>query len=148
MHSPLESNDPPPTIRVDAQGKLTFLNWAELWHYREILYFLVERDFKLRYRQTVLGVSWAVIQPLITMVVFTFIFGGVAKVSSDGIPYPIFSFAALVPWTFFMNGVSVAADSLVGQSHLVRKVYFPRIFIPLGRVLGGALDFVFAFVKI
>src|SRR5437868_5182166 len=124
MHSPLEVDDTPPTIRVDAQGKLAFLDLTELWHYREMLYFLIERDFKLRYRQTVLGVSWAIIQPLITMVVFSFVFGNVAKVSSDGIPYPIFSFAALVPWTFFSNGVSIASDSLVGQAHLVRKIYF------------------------
>jgi lipopolysaccharide transport system permease protein len=148
MQRPLESHDPSLTIRVDAQEKLAFLNWAELWHYRETLYFLIERDFKLRYRQTVLGASWAVIQPLVTMIIFTFIFGGVAKVSTDNIPYPIFSFAALVPWTFFMNGVSTASDSLVGQSHLVRKVYFPRILIPLARVLGGMIDYFVALVTL
>jgi lipopolysaccharide transport system permease protein len=148
MHSPGEVNDAPPTIRVDAEAKLDFLNWGDIWNSREMLYFLVERDFKVRYRQTILGISWAVIQPLITMIVFTFIFGGVAKLPSDSIPYPIFSFAALVPWTFFSNGVAVACDSIVSQQHLVRKIYFPRIFIPLGRVLGGMIDLIIALVTL
>jgi lipopolysaccharide transport system permease protein len=114
-----------PILRVDADSYPMFMDFAELWHYREMLYFLIVRDLKVRYRQTLLGVSWAVIQPLITMVVFSVFFGNVAKVSSNGIPYPIFSFVALVPWTFFNNGVAMASDSLVGQAHLVRKVYFP-----------------------
>jgi lipopolysaccharide transport system permease protein len=135
-----------PTVRVDASGSLAVVDWSELWHYREMLYFLILRDLKLRFRQTVLGVAWAIIQPVTTMIVFTIFFGNVAQVSSDGIPYPIFSFAALVPWTFFTNGVAVASDSLVGQAHLVRKVYFPRILIPLGRVLGGLVDFGIALI--
>src|SRR5258708_31034970 len=116
MFNPLKAREDVPSVRVDANGASAFLNWAELWHYREVLYFLIVRDLKVRYRQTVLGVAWAVIQPVTTMIVFTVFFGNVAKVSSDGIPYPIFSFAALVPWTFFINGVSVASDSLVGQA--------------------------------
>jgi len=112
-----------------------------LWQYREMLYLLITRDITVRYRQTVLGAAWAIIQPLSSMVVFTIFFGGVAKIPSNGIPYPLFAFAALVPWTFFANGVAVGADSLVGQAHLVRKVYFPRMLIPLARILGGLVDF-------
>ncbi|MBX3064506.1 MAG: ABC transporter permease [Anaerolineae bacterium] len=126
-------------LRVDssAQG----INFAELWDYREALYHLLVRDIKLRYRQTILGALWAVLRPLITMVVFTVFFNTVAQVSSDGLPYPVFSFAALVPWTLFSDGIGMAADSLVGQAHLVRKVYFPRLYIPLGRIFGGVIDY-------
>jgi lipopolysaccharide transport system permease protein len=135
-----------PFLRVDANVRRPLPEWRELWQYRETLFLLVQRDLKLRYRQTILGATWAIIQPFTTMVIFTIFFGGVAKVSTDTIPYPIFSFAALVPWTFFSNGISMASDSLVGQAHLVRKVYFPRIYIPLGRILGGFVDFLIAMV--
>lgn len=118
----------------------------EVWAYRELLLFLVWRDFKVRYRQTVLGVLWAVIQPLAAMVVFTIVFGGFAKVPSDGLPYPLFSFAALVPWAFFATGLTRATESVVSNSNLIQKVYFPRLVIPIAAVLGGSIDFVVSFV--
>ncbi|MGI9189293.1 MAG: ABC transporter permease [Longimicrobiaceae bacterium] len=122
------------------------LDLRELWEYRELLAFLVWRDIKVRYKQTVLGASWAVIQPFFTMVVFSLFFGRLAKVPSDGIPYPIFSFAALVPWTFFANGVSKATASLVSSQNMLKKVYLPRLALPLAAVLGGIVDFGIAFV--
>ena len=117
----------------------------ELWEFREVLYFLVWRDIKVRYRQTLLGAAWAIIQPLMTMVVFTVFFGRLAKMPSDGVPYPIFAFAALVPWTFFANGVAQGAMSLVASGHLITKVYFPRLLVPTARVLGGMLDLLLSF---
>jgi lipopolysaccharide transport system permease protein len=122
------------------------LDLRELWQYRELLYFLVWRDIKVRYKQTALGASWAIIQPFFTMVVFSLFFGRLAGVPSDGIPYPIFSFAALVPWTFFANGLTHSANSLVGSQNLIKKVYFPRLAIPTATVLAGAVDFALAFV--
>ena len=122
------------------------LDLRELWRYRELLYFLIWRDIKVRYKQTAFGATWAIIQPFFTMIVFSVFFGGLAKVPSDGIPYPLFSFAALVPWTFFANGVSKAANSLVNSQNLLKKVYFPRLAIPVAAVLGGIVDFVIAFM--
>jgi len=116
-----------------------------VWEFRELLYFLVWRDIKVRYKQTVLGAAWAILQPLFTMVVFSVFFGRLAKVPSDGLPYPIFSYAALVPWGFFANGLIGAADSLVGNANLIKKVYFPRLLVPFSAVLSGALDFMLAF---
>jgi lipopolysaccharide transport system permease protein len=121
------------------------LDLRELWQYRELLYFLVWRDIKVRYKQTALGASWAIIQPFFTMVVFSLFFGRLAGVPSDGVPYPIFSFAALVPWTFFANGLTNSANSLVGSQNLLKKVYFPRLAIPTATVLAGAVDFALAF---
>lgn len=121
------------------------LKLREVWEYRELLYFLVWRDVKVRYQQTVLGAAWAIIQPVMTMVVFSIFFGRLANVPSDGIPYPIFSFTALVPWTFFANGLANAANSLVGSSNLLKKVYFPRLVIPIAAVLAGVVDFALAF---
>ena len=117
----------------------------ELWEYREVLYFLVWRDIKVRYRQTLIGAAWAIVQPFMTMVVFTVFFGRLAKMPSDGIPYPLFAFAALVPWTFFANGLTQGAMSLVASGHLITKVYFPRLLVPTARVLGGMLDLLLAF---
>lgn len=117
----------------------------DVWEYRELLYFLIWRDIKVRYKQTALGAAWAIIQPVMTMTVFSLFFGKLAKVPSDNIPYPIFSFAALVPWTLFANGLSQASNSLVGSAHLITKVYFPRLTIPLATVLAGAVDFGLAF---
>jgi lipopolysaccharide transport system permease protein len=111
-----------------------------------LLYFLIWRDVKVRYKQTVLGAAWAVIQPFFTMVVFSVFFGRLAQISSDDIPYPIFSYAALVPWTFFANGLRQASTGLVTHAGLIRKVYFPRLAIPIARVLAGAVDFMLAFV--
>jgi len=122
------------------------LKLRELWAYRELLYFLVWRDIKVRYKQTVLGAAWAVIQPFFTMVVFSLFFGSLAKMPSDGIPYPIFAYTALVPWTFFANGLTQASNSLVGNSGLIKKVYFPRLAIPIAGVLSNLVDFALAFV--
>jgi len=124
----------------------TALNLADLWLYRELIYFLTWRDIKVRYKQTVLGAAWAIIQPFFTMVVFSLFFGSLAKVPSDGIPYPIFAYAALVPWTFFANGLTQASNSLVGNSGLIKKVYFPRLAIPIAGVLSNLVDFALAFV--
>jgi len=116
------------------------LNFKELWAYRELFYVLVQRDIKVRYKQTVLGVVWAVLQPLLTMAIFTVVFGGLAKIPSDGYPYAIFVFAALLPWTFFANAVSASSISLVNSANMVSKVYFPRIIIPLSSIGGGLVD--------
>lgn len=122
------------------------LKLRDLWEYRELFYFLTWRDVKVRYKQTVLGATWAIIQPFMTMVVFTIFFGRLAKIPSDGIPYPIFAYAALVPWTFFANGLTQSSNSLVGNAHLITKVYFPRLVIPVSTVLSGVIDFVIAFL--
>jgi lipopolysaccharide transport system permease protein len=124
------------------------LRLGELFEYRELLYFLVWRDIKVRYKQTALGASWAVIQPFFTMVVFSLFFGRLAKVPSDGIPYPIFSFAALVPWTFFATSLTNSSNSLVGSANLIKKVYFPRLAIPIATVLSGLVDFAIAFAML
>jgi lipopolysaccharide transport system permease protein len=117
----------------------------ELWRYRELVYFLIWRDVKVRYKQTALGAAWAVLQPVATMGVFSLFFGKLAQMPSDGLPYPLFSLAALVPWTFFSQGLIQSANSLVGSQNLVTKVYFPRLAIPLAAVLAGAVDFLLAF---
>jgi lipopolysaccharide transport system permease protein len=122
------------------------LKLAELWDYRELLYFLIWRDVKVRYKQTVLGAAWAVIQPFATMVVFSIFFGKLGQIPSDGIPYPIFTYTALLPWTFFANGLSQSSNSLVGSANLITKVYFPRLVMPLSGVLTGLIDFAIAFV--
>src|SRR5437764_11132109 len=114
-----------PVLRIEPSKGWVPLRLNELWEYRELLYFLVWRDIKVRYKQTALGAAWAIIQPFCTMVVFSLFFGHLGKMPSDGIPYPIFAFAALVPWGFFANGLSQSSNSLVGSSHLMTKVYFP-----------------------
>ena len=119
---------------------------AELWKHRELLYFLTWRDIKVRYKQTALGVAWAVLQPLATMAVFSLFFGRLARMPSEGVPYPLFVFAALVPWTFFANGLTQGANSVVLNQNLVTKIYFPRLAIPIATVLAGAVDFVLSFV--
>ncbi|MGE0451329.1 MAG: ABC transporter permease [Vicinamibacterales bacterium] len=136
---------PPPVLRIQASRGWTSLGLRELWAYRELLYFLTWRDIKVRYKQTALGAAWAVIQPFLTMVVFSLFFGRLARIPSDGIPYPIFSYAALVPWTFFANGLAGSTNSLVGSANLIKKVYFPRLAIPLAAVLSDAVDFAIAF---
>jgi lipopolysaccharide transport system permease protein len=117
------------------------LNLRDLWLYRELVYFMTWRDLKVRYKQTLLGVSWAVLQPFLTMVVFSIFFGGLAKVPSDGIPYPIFSFVGLLPWGLFANALLHASRSLYSNQNMVSKVYFPRLVLPLSSVLGGIVDF-------
>lgn len=124
------------------------LNLRELWAYREVLYFLIWRDLKVRYRQTVMGVGWAIAQPLFTAIIFTVFFGKVAKIPSDGVPYPVFTFAGLVPWTFFSTGLSQSANSLVLNRHLISKIYFPRPLLPLSRVLGALPDLGLAFLAL
>jgi len=121
------------------------INFRELWKYRELLFFLTWRDIKVRYKQTILGASWAILQPLFTMVIFSVFFGRLAKMPSDGIPYPIFSYAALVPWQFFANGMSQSSNSLVASANLIKKVYFPRLVVPVSAVLSGGVDFLIAF---
>ncbi len=145
-HGPLSARNDTPIIRVEPSLGWVSLRLNELWEYKELLYFLVWRDVKVRYKQTLLGVSWAIIQPFCTMVVFSLFFGKLAKMPSDGVPYPIFTFAALVPWTFFANGLSQASNSLVGSANLITKVYFPRLAIPIAAVLAGVIDFVLAFI--
>jgi lipopolysaccharide transport system permease protein len=120
------------------------LDLREIWSYRELLYFLTKRDIKVRYKQTVLGGLWAIIQPFFMMVVFTLFFGRLAKVPSDGIPYPIFVFVGLLPWTYFANALSASGNSLVGSANLITKVYFPRLIIPASASLAGLLDFFIA----
>ncbi len=135
-----------PLTVIEPSSGWVALRLRELWEYRELLYFLTWRDIKVRYKQTALGASWAIIQPFFTMLVFSIFFGRLAKVPSDGIPYPVFSYAALLPWTFFANGLSQASNSLVGSANLISKVYFPRLVVPLSSVLSGVLDFAIAFV--
>jgi lipopolysaccharide transport system permease protein len=135
----------PPVVRIEPSRGWASLRLVDLWHYRDLLYFFVWRDIKVRYKQTVLGAGWAILQPFFTMVIFTIFFGRLAKMPSDGVPYPIFAYTALVPWTFFSNGMVGAINSVVGGGSLIKKVYFPRLVMPLAAVLGGIVDFLFAF---
>lgn len=135
-----------PHLVIEPPARWPRLNAGELWAYRGLLFFLVWRDLKVRYAQTVMGAAWAIIQPLLTMVVFTIIFGNFAKVPSDGVPYPVFSLAALVPWTYFSVAFSTSSASLVTNTNLITKIYFPRLVIPLAPIAGGLVDFAIAFV--
>jgi len=143
---PSHNPEQAPVIRITPSQGWVSLQLRDLWEYRELLYFLTWRDIKVRYKQTILGAAWAIIQPFFTMVVFSLFFGRLAHVPSDGVPYPIFSYAALVPWTFFAYGLSQASNSLVSSADLIKKVYFPRLSIPIATVLSGIVDFVLAFV--
>jgi lipopolysaccharide transport system permease protein len=138
--------DHAPIVHIRPGRGWASLELGELWRYRELLYFLVWRDIKVRYKQTALGASWAVVQPFGTMVVFSLFFGRLAGIPSDGVPYPVFAYAALVPWTFFAQGLSQSANSLVASQDLIRKVYFPRLAIPAASVLAGLVDFAIAFL--
>ncbi|MBT5305050.1 MAG: ABC transporter permease [Candidatus Scalindua sp.] len=135
----------PITVIKPSKGWVS-LKLRDLWEYRELLYFLTWRDIKVRYKQTALGAMWAIIQPFFTMVVFSLFFGRLAKIPSVGIPYPLFAYAALVPWSFFANGLSQSSNSLVGSANLITKVYFPRLIIPVASVLSGIIDFAIAFI--
>jgi lipopolysaccharide transport system permease protein len=135
----------PRTVIKPSRGWIS-LGLKEVWEYRELLYFLTWRDVKVRYKQTALGAAWAILQPLLTMLIFTLFFGGLAKIGSDGLPYPIFSYAGLLPWTLFAEGVARSSQSLVSSSNLIKKVYFPRLIVPASAVLAGVLDFAIAFV--
>jgi lipopolysaccharide transport system permease protein len=131
--------------RIEPSRGLIPLKLRELWEYHELLYFLTWRDIKVRYKQTVLGAAWAIVQPFFTMLIFSLFFGRLAKIPSDGVPYPIFSYVGLVPWTFFANGLSQSSNSLVGSANLIKKVYFPRLVIPISSVISGTIDFGIAF---
>lgn len=122
------------------------IDWRELVEHRELLYFLILRDVKVRYKQTVLGVAWAVLPPVLTMVIFTLVFGRLASMPSEGVPYPVFVFAGLVPWTFFSNCVSQGAQSLINQQALLTKIYLPRLFIPAATIGGALVDMAISFV--
>lgn len=135
-----------PILNIEPSNTWVSLKLGELWQYRELLYFLIWRDIKVRYKQTALGAAWAIIQPLFSMLIFSLFFGRLAKMPSDGIPYPLFSLAALVPWTFFANGLNQSSNSLVASANLLKKVYFPRLVIPIATVLAGVVDFALSFV--
>jgi len=134
-----------PLVSIRAGGKFAAGDLKSLWAYRELLYFLTWRDVKVRYKQTVLGAAWAVIQPLFTMIVFSLFFGKLAKLPSDGVAYPLFACAAVLPWTFFSNAVTSSGASLVGSANLITKVYFPRMIIPAAAVAAGLIDLMIAF---
>jgi len=134
-------------IVIDPEkDKRVIINWQELWQYKDLFIFLVWRDIKTRYAQSVLGVGWAIIQPVFSMIVFTIVFGNLAKVNSEGVPYAIFSYTALVPWTFFSSSLTSASGSLISSKNLITKVYFPRLVIPISPVLGKLIDFGISFL--
>ena len=134
-----------PEIVIRPRKGWISIDWAEILRYRGLLYFLVWRDVKVRYKQTVLGAAWAIIQPVFSMIIFSIIFGSFAKIPSRGLPYPIFVYAGLLPWTFFANAVRLSGMSLVNQSHLLTKIYFPRLFVPTASVGAGLVDFALSF---
>lgn len=140
------ANTSPPVFRIDSKRGWFDFNFRELWDYRDLLFFLTWRDIKVRYRQTALGAAWAVLQPLLTMVVFSVIFGQLAKLPSEGFPYPIFTFTALLPWQLFSFSLTQSSNSLVGSQNLVSKVYFPRLVVPIAATLPGLVDFAIAFI--
>ncbi|HKP37816.1 MAG TPA: ABC transporter permease [Pyrinomonadaceae bacterium] len=156
--APPSSNDPAnqsnvlhvtpdkPVVVIKPTKAWAAIDFRELWAHRELLYFLVWRDVKVRYKQTLLGVAWVIVQPLFTALIFTIFFGILARVPSEGIPYTVFAFAGLLPWIFFSNAVAQSSNSLVGSAHLITKVYFPRIIIPAAAVAAGLLDFAISFV--
>lgn len=135
-----------PTVVIHGERGLFDLDLQGLWQYRDLFYFLVRRDVKARYAQSILGVGWAVIQPVFSMIVFTIVFGKLANISSDGVPYAIFSYAALVPWTYFSSALTDSTGSLIKNANMLQKIYFPRLIIPLTPVLGKLIDFLIALV--
>lgn len=135
-----------PVVRIEPCEGWVPLRLRELWEYRELLYFLTWRDIKVRYKQTVIGAAWAVLQPFLTMVVFTLVFKNIAAVPSDGLPYPVFAYTALLPWNLFAGALNRSSTSVVGQANLISKVYFPRLIVPLSATISGIIDFAIAFV--
>jgi lipopolysaccharide transport system permease protein len=135
----------PHKVRIQPSRGWVPLRLGDLWEYRELVYFLVWRDIKARYKQTAFGAAWAIVQPVLTMVVFSVFFGRLARMPSDGIPYPVFSLCALVPWTYFANSLMQSSNSLVANTALIKKVYFPRLAMPVASVLGGLVDLGLAF---
>jgi lipopolysaccharide transport system permease protein len=135
-----------PFIRIEPASNRLTLGLKELWEYRELLYFLVWRDVKVRYKQTAIGAAWAIIQPFLTMVIFTLVFDKFAKMPSNGLPYPIFSFAALLPWTYFSRSLNQSVLSVVSNANLITKVYFPRLLLPIAAIFGGLIDLAISFI--
>jgi lipopolysaccharide transport system permease protein len=140
------SKHEPTTVYIKPSKGLAALNLRDLWIYRELVFFMVWRDVKVKYKQTLLGMAWAVIQPIMTMLVFTFLFDRVAKLPTDGIPYPVFSFTALLPWGLFIVALNQGSRSLVAHNNMVTKIYFPRLILPMSSVFAGLVDFAIAFV--
>ena len=139
------SADIPPTFEITPSTGWKSLKLRELWHHRELMFFLTWREIKVRYKQTAMGAAWALLQPLFTMLIFTIFFGRLAKMPSDGVPYSVFVLTALVPWMFFSNGLILSSNSLVSNANLISKVYFPRLTVPIASVLAGVIDFLLAF---
>ena len=139
-------NQAPPTILIEPPRRWEALGLREFWRYRELLYFLIWRDIKVRYKQTVIGAAWAILQPFLTMIVFSVIFGGLIGVPSGGVPYPIFSYTGLLPWSFFAAALNRSSNSLIYDSNLISKIYFPRLILPFSAVLAMTLDFAAAFI--
>src|SRR5882762_7408083 len=135
-------------LRIQPSHGWVSLQLRDLWLYRELLYFFIWRDIKVRFKQTALGAAWAVIQPLFTMLVFSLFFGRLAKIPSDGVPYPLFSFTALLPWQLFAYALTESSNSVVANERLITKVYFPRLIVPLASILAGLVDFAIAFVLV
>lgn len=146
LQQPVQPPESYQITRIEPSTGWVALQLRELWRYRELLVFFAWRDIKVRYKQSILGVSWAIIQPFFTMVIFSLFFGRLAQVPSDDLPYPIFSYAALVPWTFFANALTQASNSLVTGANMIKKIYFPRLTMPIATVLAGVVDFVLAFI--
>jgi lipopolysaccharide transport system permease protein len=141
-----ETVEYPPVIIIEPSQSWLSVGLSELWAYRELLYFLIWRDVKVRYKQTAMGAAWAILQPVLTMMMFTLVFNRIAKVSSEGVPYPIFAFAALLPWSLFAGAVGRNIVSVVAESHLISKVHFPRLIVPVAATLSGLVDFAMAFL--
>ena len=135
-----------PVVIIEASKSWVSLRLGDLWAYRGLLYFLIWRDVKVRYKQTLLGATWAILQPLMTMLIFTLLFGKLAGIKSEGLPYPIFAYGGLLIWTFFANSVTNSGNSLVGSAHLITKIYFPRMIVPAGAVAAGLVDLALAFL--
>lgn len=133
-------------VRIDPPGGWFSLGLHELWKYRELLYFLVWRDLKVRYKQTAIGIGWAVLQPVVSMIIFTVIFGRFAKIPSDGVPYPLFAFTALLPWNYFAGALQRCTGSVVSDAHLISKVYFPRLILPMAGSVSSMVDFLVSFI--
>jgi len=144
--APQHPCSPPPTVVIEPTRGWASLQLRAVWEYRELLYFLVWRDLKVRYKQTVLGALWIILQPVVSIVVFSVLFGGLLKVPSGDVPYPIFAYAALLPWNYFASSLTRSSTSVVGSAHLITKVYFPRLIIPSAGVLAGLVDFAIAFL--
>lgn len=135
-----------PLVVIQSSNSWNLINLRDIWAYRELLFFLTWRDVKVRYKQTLLGAAWAILQPLFMMIIFTIFFGRLAGLDSAGIPYPVFALAGLVPWTFFSNTITASGNSLVGSAHLITKVYFPRLIVPAAAMMAGLVDFVLSFL--